>query len=599
MAHLSKIIIHAFGFSPLLSKTSPTVPKHISQYDSVQYRPSKDMDAFNSLLPPPIEFVEGSSSGALAVPEGKYEPINTTPKAPKIIRSENPKLTLPTPAKSPIAPTNSSNTTGASLHPGSIDATWPETCGRGTGLYNIGNTCFLNSALQCLLHTPPLLRVLIAHQNRRRLEGSFCMICSLRQVAVQSHSTKAAFSPSSITSRLHLIAKHMRKGRQEDSHEFLRYAIDALQKSCYRSFALPRRKVDPKLAETTWVHKIFGGQLRSRVTCHDCGFNSDTLDRILDLSLDILKSDTLKDALRKFVAIDYLKGADKYKCEKCKKHVVAEKRFTLHEAPLILTVHLKRFSPLPYMSEGHHGPALSCWRGPNSGHYYAYIKSKDGRWWEANDEAVTSISGAPLLKKTAYMLFYQREKGQGLEAAVNAPMLQKAPFLATTPQKNKLTTGMKKKGERDVNTIRREDEEDTGVKVAGPFIGPLLPSPMSDKAPGPSKTPTLQPQVNGAKQKTTSASIYLDAKQALSSLEDYASDSDGESKPDKPQPVPSMASAAIPAKAFYTNHGSATKKRKSPDSGWDSTYKDRSRIHPAGSNPYNRIVQRKRMARAI
>lgn len=29
-----------------------------------------------------------------------------------------------------------------------------------------------------------------------------------------------------------VIAKHMRKGRQEDAHEFLRYAIDALQKSC-------------------------------------------------------------------------------------------------------------------------------------------------------------------------------------------------------------------------------------------------------------------------------------------------------------------------------------------------------------------------------
>ena len=29
-----------------------------------------------------------------------------------------------------------------------------------------------------------------------------------------------------------VIAKHMRKGRQEDTHEFLRYAIDGLQKSC-------------------------------------------------------------------------------------------------------------------------------------------------------------------------------------------------------------------------------------------------------------------------------------------------------------------------------------------------------------------------------
>lgn len=124
----------------------------------------------------------------------------------------------------------------------------------------------------------------------------------------------------------------MRKGRQEDSHEFLRYAIDALQKSClagmspwvpisrfpfYRlTLRLSTRKIDPKVAETTWIHKIFGGQLRSRVTCRECHHNSDTFDSILDLSLDILHQSSLKEALHHFVKVDTLKGADKYKCEK-------------------------------------------------------------------------------------------------------------------------------------------------------------------------------------------------------------------------------------------------------------------------------------------
>lgn len=76
-------------------------------------------------------------------------------------------------------------------------------------------------------------------------------------------------------------------------------------------------KIDHKLAETTWVHKMFGGRLRSRVTCLSCGYNSDTFDGILDLSIDIYNVHTLRDALRKFVAVDHLKGADKYKCEKC------------------------------------------------------------------------------------------------------------------------------------------------------------------------------------------------------------------------------------------------------------------------------------------
>lgn len=80
-------------------------------------------------------------------------------------------------------------------------------------------------------------------------------------------------------------------------------------------FLLYYRKIDSKLAETTWVHKIFGGRLRSRVTCQH-SHHSDTFDRILDLSLDIQRASTLKEALRSFVATDLLKGSDQYKCEK-------------------------------------------------------------------------------------------------------------------------------------------------------------------------------------------------------------------------------------------------------------------------------------------
>ena len=64
------------------------------------------------------------------------------------------------------------------------------------------------------------------------------------------------------------------------------------------------------------MHKIFGGKLRSRVTCNECQHNSDTFDSILDLSVDIHGVDTLRDALHKFTAVDCLKGADKYECEK-------------------------------------------------------------------------------------------------------------------------------------------------------------------------------------------------------------------------------------------------------------------------------------------
>lgn len=66
----------------LASPIYPT-PAPSEDRDATQYRPAKDIEAFKQLLPPPVEFIEGSSSGTLAVTEGKYQPINPAPKALK------------------------------------------------------------------------------------------------------------------------------------------------------------------------------------------------------------------------------------------------------------------------------------------------------------------------------------------------------------------------------------------------------------------------------------------------------------------------------------------------------------------------------------
>jgi ubiquitin carboxyl-terminal hydrolase 36/42 len=77
------------------------------------------------------------------------------------------------------------------------------------------------------------------------------------------------------------------------------------------------RKLDQRIKESTFVHQIFGGRLRSRVICGACGHASDTFDSVLDLSLDVQKGLTnIKDSLESFVKVDQLRGANKYKCEK-------------------------------------------------------------------------------------------------------------------------------------------------------------------------------------------------------------------------------------------------------------------------------------------
>ncbi|EPQ28339.1 uncharacterized protein PFL1_04166 [Pseudozyma flocculosa PF-1] len=464
------------------TKSTSSVSKDVSRSaDGGELQATmKQRGMLHALLAEPVRFVKSNEKQGQDYSSMGIVPVNEAGARPKangkasadslMLHTSSPKLN----GNGPTHSATSANGTSAEAGPSSLAPASPTKAKKqardfypykislrfpgkvrpaATGLSNYGNTCYMNSVMQALVHTPPLAYALLT-QELEALHGewggkpnvNFDAVAALHSFAKRSlQGSRNVNAPQEFNRNLKAFAKPLRQGRQEDAHEYMRFLLEAIQQSCL-SRAPKGFKPDDPARQTTFVQKIFGGKLRSRVTCHNCNHNSDTFDPIMDLSLDMRKGiNSLGDAFRAFVAKDRLTGSEKYRCDSCKRRVDATKQFTIEKAPLALTIHLKRFTIFggkisrqiafedsiniaPYMSDRSGSARYRLYAvvhhygsGPNSGHYVASVKSPSGKWTHMDDSHVSEMNRqGPIGDASAYILFYLREEKEALEQAISA-----------------------------------------------------------------------------------------------------------------------------------------------------------------------------------
>ncbi|KAF1456593.1 Ubiquitin carboxyl-terminal hydrolase 2, partial [Pygoscelis antarcticus] len=331
-----------------------------------------------------------------------------------------------------------------------------------TGLRNLGNTCFMNSILQCLSNTKELRDYCLQNQYLRDLNNNSRMRTALMSEFAKliqllwTSSPNDSVSPSEFKTQIQRYAPRFVGYNQQDAQEFLRFLLDGLHSEVNRVLVRPRASTDTldhlpddeksrqmwrryQEREDSRIGDLFVGQLKSSLTCSECGYCSTAFDPFWDLSLPIPKKGygevTLMDCLRLFTKEDVLDGDEKPTCCRCKARTRCTKKFSIQKFPKILVLHLKRFSEArirtsklttfvnfqlkdldlrEFASQSCNHAVYNLYAVSNhsgttmGGHYTAYCKSPvSSEWHSFNDSRVTPMSSSHVRSSDAYLLFYE------------------------------------------------------------------------------------------------------------------------------------------------------------------------------------------------
>jgi ubiquitin carboxyl-terminal hydrolase 8 len=332
-----------------------------------------------------------------------------------------------------------------------------------SGLGNLGNTCFINSCMQVLSHTYELNFFLDKETYKKKLKNKYESILLLEWDNLRKimWTNNCVVSPGKFIKTIQKIAQikglEMFTGfSQNDLPEFLLFIIDCFHTSLSREIKMTISGKPENVTDTIAIQcfemiknmyskeyseiwNLFYAVHISEIINLETGKQERITPEpyfMIDLPIpENNHSPSLIDCFNHYVEGEVLEGDNAWYNEEIKEKINIRKKIQFWSFPNILVIDFKRFNsrfqknqilitfPLDDLDLSKYviGYKKEIYKyelygvcnhsgGVMGGHYTAYVKNANGKWYHFNDTTVSEVVLTDsIVSSKAYVLFYRKK----------------------------------------------------------------------------------------------------------------------------------------------------------------------------------------------
>ena len=315
------------------------------------------------------------------------------------------------------------------------------------GIPNIGNTCFINSLLQCLFNDDKFRKYILSNKFKYKISKYDTIFVALKKIFIQ------LYEQDEVRNEMEVFCKELQVlGKEDiiaenisnfnihnDASELLVYLLDILNDHSQLNYETPIKNKSEKIffkniKNKSIVSNLFKIQQLKQLQCQSCSnlyplnFNNNINIWQLNISQHFINSlfDAIKyDSMTKII--------NSYNCEKCKETVEVKERTILSILPPTLIIQLLRFENngskitknilIPFIisldkfsyklkNQIYELNSVCCHISSNHlfGHYFSIVKS-DEKWFILDDNSVNEAEEEHvknIILQHGYIFFYHK-----------------------------------------------------------------------------------------------------------------------------------------------------------------------------------------------